>query len=513
MSSNPFGQVVEDIENELKIREARSSYLKYVQYTNEGYITSKFHEYLCGEVEEFINKKTTEAFDILLLSVPPQHGKSLTITETLPSWALGKDPKKNIIICGYNEDFAIRFGRRNKQKIEDFHGDLFPDTKLAQNPNSNVNFETTKKGRCISRGILSGLTGNTADLFIIDDPIKNRQEADSKKTRETIYSEYINSAITRIKPGGKLIVIQTRWHEDDLYGRIADSSPKARVINIPCECEDPETDPLGRQKGDALCPEIGRGNAWLISFKEKFMSKQGSRAWTALYQGAPMMDDGNMLKKEWWKYYDYLDLDTIPYKIISVDAAFKDGDDNDYVAIQVWGKLGDNMYLIDSLKQHLNFTDTLKAIRSFRQEYDDTLYILVEDKANGTAVINVLSDEFEGIIPVQPEGGKITRVHAVSPAIESGRVYLPRYANFTDDFVAECSAFPNSSHDDQVDCMSQALNRMIFIDAEVVNQEVVEYRRWSDDMFEDYENASDELQVELLKIWKYPEQWRGDEDE
>lgn len=381
---------------------------------------------------------------------------------------------------------------------------------LAEAPRSNVEFETTKKGRCISRGILSGLTGNTADLFIIDDPIKNRQEADSETTRNTIWNEYLNSVRTRIKPGGKLIVIQTRWHEEDLYGLIAKNEKNVTIINIPCECDDPERDVLGRKLGDSLCPEIGRGNAWLREFKQAYVGKEGSRAWTALYQGKPVAMEGNLIKREWWKFYDTLP--ELPYIIISVDAAFKDGDDNDFVAIQVWGKLNRDYYLIDAIKKHLNFVDTLDAIRSFRSRYD-AIFILIEDKANGTAIINVLSSEMEGVIPVKPEGGKVTRANAVSPAIESGHVHLPRFASFVEDFMSECSSFPNGAHDDQVDAMTQALNRMIYVDADVIAPKHIRYTTYTDDMLEDFMNANDELQDYLLELWGFPTQLYGDDND
>lgn len=378
---------------------------------------------------------------------------------------------------------------------------------MATAPCSNVEFETTQKGRCISRGILSGLTGNTADLFIIDDPIKNRQEADSETTRNTIWNEYLNSARTRIKPGGKLIVIQTRWHEDDLYGMIArnENPDHVTVINIPCEC-DSEDDPLGRKIGDSLCPEIGRGNDWLRDFKQAYVGNEGSRAWTALYQGRPTALEGNLIKREWWRYYDELPED-LPYKIISVDAAFKDSDNNDFVAIQKWGKKNNKYYLIKAIKKHLNFVDTLTAIRTLRKEDDDILFVLIEDKANGSALINVLSSEMEGIIPVKPEGGKVSRVNAVSPAIERGDVLLPRFEAFVDDYIAEFSAFPNGAHDDQVDSTSQALNRMLFVDADVVAPKHVKYTHYTEDMIEDYENADEELKVELLKLWGFPDNY------
>ena len=149
-------------------------------------------------------------------------------------------------------------------------------------------------------------------------------------------------------------------------------------------------------------------------------------------------------------------------EIISVDATFKDKDDNDFVAIQVWGKREANMYLIDAVKQHLDFPGTVRAILAMRSKHPKVRLILVEDKANGSAIIQILRAKIPGVVAVNPEGGKVARANAVSGAIESGNVLLPKYAAFTGDFVEECSAFPNGAHDDQVDCMTQALNRFMY---------------------------------------------------
>ena len=277
------------------------------------------------------------------------------------------------------------------------------------------------------------------------------------------------------------------------------NEPRAIKINIPCEC-DSEDDPLGRNIGDSLCPEIGRGNEWLAEFKRVYIGKEGSRAWTALYQGKPTALEGNLIKRDWWRYYKEEDIENLPYKIISVDAAFKDGDDNDYVAIQVWGKRNNNYYMLDYIEEHLNFVETLDAIRNLHAKYNDIWYTLIEDKANGSAIINVLSSEIEGIVPINPEGGKLSRANSVTPAIEAGRVWLPKFASFTKQFIDECASFPNGAHDDSVDAMTQALNRMINVDADVVNPKSIRYTKWTEDMFEDYENANDDLKVELINL-------------
>lgn len=167
-----------------------------------------------------------------------------------------------------------------------------------------------------------------------------------------------------------------------------------------------------------------------------------------------------MLKRDWWKYYDVLP--PMASMLISVDAAFKDEDDSDYVAIGVWGKSGPNMYLIDQVRARMNFPATVQTIRNLAEKYPKAVLKLIEDKANGTAIIATLQREMGGIVAVQPEGGKVARVNAVSMYIESGNVYLPRGVDWVHDFVEECASFPNGKNDDQVDQMSQALHRFIY---------------------------------------------------
>lgn len=440
----------------------QADYRAYCYYIHGGrWIPGKAVSYLCDRVQEFLRRDRGAAYEVLILSVPPQHGKSMTITETLPSWYLGRNPDKRIIEISYSEDFAQLFGRRNRDKIQRA-GDIF-GVALSRSTSSATEWEIEgHAGGMISRGILSGVTGRPADLMIIDDPIKTRQEADSETIRDRIWDEWESSFRTRLQAGAKVILIQTRWHEDDLAGRMIQREPNVEVINLPCEAED--NDPLGRPVGAALAPEIGKDDRWLADFKRGFLGSQGSRAWTALFQGHPTSQEGNLIKREWWRYYDTLP--RLAEVLISVDAAFKDGDDNDFVAVQAWGKTGPNMYLLDATKKHLDFPGTLREIRAMRRRWPEARIILVEDKANGSAVVQILRREIPGVIPVNPEGGKVARANAVSGAIESGNVYLPRNAPFTEDFVGECSSFPLGEHDDQVDAMTQALNRFIYWAAE-----------------------------------------------
>jgi predicted phage terminase large subunit-like protein len=455
---------------ELKqLEKVRNSYVDYVEFVHESqWIRGKHLALVCNTVQDFLEDKVINSkgkiCNVLLIAMPPQHGKSQSITETLPSWYLGKYPNKRVIEVSYGDDLARKFGRRNKQKINEYGKKLF-NIEISSDTRSDTEFEIKgNRGSMISRGIMAGLTGQPSDLTIVDDPVKNRQEADSETYRERIWEEWLNSIKTRLSAKGKVIVIQTRWHEDDLSGRIIkEGTEKYYELNIPCEAE--ENDILGRNVGDALFPEIGKDNEWLQEFKKSYIGGQGSRAWNALFQGKPVSIDGNLIKREWWQFYDKLP--RIVTKIISIDAAFKGESTSDFVVIQIWGKTGTGMYLIDQHKARMDFPTTLTAIRNMIKKHPDATAKFIEDKANGSAIISVLRRDIGGIIPVNPIGGKVARVNAVSPYIESGNVYLPRSVYWVDDFLNEASAFPNGKNDDQIDAMSQALNRFIFYYAEI----------------------------------------------
>ena len=431
-------------------RQMYKCYVAYVHHNN--WIAGKAASFLCDTVESFINKKTGHAYDILIISWPPQHGKSMTVTETLPSWYLINNPTKRVIEISYSEDFAQLFGRRNKAKLNEFGGKF--GVELATSPNSSTEFETTQGGSMISRGVMSGVTGRPCDLMIIDDPIKNRAEADSEAYRNRLWAEWLDSFKSRLAAGAKVILIQTRWHEDDLAGRIMATEKNVTVVNLPCEAR--EDDPLGRKPGDALCPEIGKDNEWLKEFKASY--DEGSRTWEALYQGHPTTPEGNILNRKWWKRFDLDELPPVNRIVISVDAAFKDGESSDYTAITVWGKLGPDIYLIDMVHKQIDFVRTVDEIQMLADKYPSYKKIYIEEKANGAAIISFLKRKLHSIININPMGGKVSRVNAISGLIEAGNVHIPN-TDWGESFINECASFPNAAHDDMVDSMSQCLMR------------------------------------------------------
>ena len=444
--------------SELARRElARREYGAYLALSQgKGWCETALSVFLAAKLQDFLESDTGNAYDILVIETPPQHGKSMTVTETLPSWYLGRWPEKRVIVAGYSEDFAERFCRRNLEKLRCLGRDLFGvEPGKVQRA---AEFELAgHRGRMIARGLLSGITGNPADLLIVDDPVKSRQEADSQVIRDRIWEEWQNSLKSRFAAGAKVIVIMTPWHEDDLAARILRTEPHARLLRLPVEAE--QADPLGRKPGEPLCPELGKDANWLRDFKRSYLDdpKGGARAWAALYQCAPRVEQGNLVKRDWWKRYDRKKLPRFGCQVISVDAAFKGQENNDFVAITVWGKAENEYYLLECINRHLDFPGTLQMIRAVSRQWPEARAVLIEDKANGPAVVQTLQKELF-CIPVTPRGGKVARVHAVSPAIEAGHVLVPDRAAWVEDYLDQWTAFPARRHDDMVDSSSQALS-------------------------------------------------------
>lgn len=454
--------------SEIEQEFARRKYYRYVEYVNRnsGYIHGRFTMFLSNLVQQFLETDTKNAYDILCLSVPPQHSKSETVTKALPSYLMGKYPTERTIIVSYNSDMAELFLQSNRQKLAD-HLEIF-NIEIVKNTQGEV---TNKQGGTIfARGILSGITGLPAKYVIIDDPVKNQEEADSPTMREKMYRAWLSEIKSRLAPGAKVIVIQTRWHQQDLTGMLIENEPNVKVINLPVVCET-ETDIIGRKFGETLNPEIGKDRAWWDSFKQSFNNKYGSRTMNALYFGRPSNDEGGLFKRGWFK--QYIDAPRIEYLCISLDATFKNGDTSDFVAIQVWAKSGTNYYLLHKVKERLSFTETLARMNDVIRLYPEYDEIAIEDKANGTAIIEVLRKTYSRVVSVEPYGSKQSRASAISPLLEAGNVFIkPDHSSLIDEAVD----FPNSDHDDEVDAMSQALNRMRNINPQSYEkQEIYEY--------------------------------------
>lgn len=410
----------------------------------------------------------------LIVTLPPRHSKSLHVSENLPAWYLGNHPDHRVIAASHTQRLANTFSRRVRNKIA--HPRYpFPHVKIAGDKAAVEAWDIEGTvGGYFAVGVGGAPAGMGANLIAIDDPIKNAADAESQTVRDALWEWYREDIRTRLEPGGSIVVTATRWHEDDLTGRLLEAQATGgeqwRHLHLPA---------IDAQ-GEALWPD-----RWPLAALEALRGAVGTRAFESLYQGAPSVVEGNVWKRVWWRFWqpvgqtlppvrvkvadnDYRDatIETIPAKmdkqIQSWDMAFKDTKSGSFVVGQVLGRSGANVYLLDQQRAHLAFPETLAAVRTMTTHWPQTQEKLVEDKANGPAVIATLKNEIAGMIPVTPEGGKESRANAVAWQIEAGNVYLPHpmIAPWVWDFIEEASNFPNAKHDDQVDAMSQALVRL-----------------------------------------------------
>lgn len=447
---------VDLFDEEVRREIARRSLHEFIQYINPEYITSYFSETVCASLDNFLIEMMAGKRPILILGAPPQHGKSDIVSRYLPAYFFGKYPDMRVAGLSYGKDLASDMNR-DVQRImmsEEYKA-LFPESCLNAKRVVTVEIEAKRnsetfeivgrKGAYISQGIGGPLTGKKVDLGIIDDPIKNAKEALSPVTKKATWNWYISTFKTRLSKNSGEIIMATRWATDDLSGRVIDSSDKAKVLAFPAINE----------RGEALVPELHPIDS-LLEKKALF----GDYFWSAMYQQTPKPGDGQIFHEEFARYYLPKDLpDTFDEVIHSWDMTFKDSDGTDYVVGQVWGKKGANAYLLYQIRKRMSFTETLKAVKLLVDKYPQARRKLVEDKANGPAVIDTLKTTVSGLVPIEPDGSKIARAHACTAEWEAGNVWLPHkdIAPWVTETVEEITTFPFAGHDDTVDAMTQAL--------------------------------------------------------
>jgi predicted phage terminase large subunit-like protein len=436
--------------------------------------------------------------DRLIITMPPQEGKTTRVTKVGPLWALIRNPERRIVVVSYGADLANDFGREIRNTITNNQGEdgtLDLGLRIAPDNGAVSSWRIAgHRGGVRSIGLTGGITGRPADWLFIDDPVANRERAESEAYRKQAKGFWTSTGSTRLAPGAPVVLVLTRWHEDDLAGWLLgrEDGHRWRVINIPAQADhDPakgEVDPLGREPGEYMqSARINErtGKPRSRAEWEQIRVQAGSRDWQALYQGRPSPPEGGLFKRDWWRFYDspqWVERDNgvnwaigFDELLISWDMAFKDLDSSDWVVGQVWARRGVTAYLLDQVRGRLSFVDTCLAVRTLAAKWPQAVAKLIEDKANGTAVMNALSRVVGGMIGVEPDGSKESRAAAVSPFVEAGNVFLPapELAPWVGDFVEEHAAFPNGAHDDMVDTGSQGLNRLL-LNPLLFDEEIVE---------------------------------------
>lgn len=446
---------------------ARECLSGFIWRTLPKYQMGWVHEEICNELDKFLQAVVDGKSPRLMLTMPPRHGKSEIASRRFPAYALGRYPDLSIIATSYASDLASRMNRDVQRIMDDeIYCRVFPETRLNGRGGSGMGGTSIRNsdlfeivghnGIYRSAGVGGGITGMGADIAIIDDPFKDRMSADSTTIRQNIWEWYTSTLYTRLAPGGGVIIINTRWHTDDLAGRLLEEDASGegdhwRVVNFPAIAE---ADEPHRKQGEALHPE-----RYPLEQLLKIKAAIGTRDWEALYQQHPTPEGGTIFHEEWLKYWLPKDLPKFDQMVLSWDMTFKEGDASDFVVGQAWGRKGGDFYLVDQMRGRWGFTDTMEQFKRLAEKYPQATRKLVEDKANGPAVIDSLKHHISGIIPVEPDGSKVARAHAVTALFEAGNVYIPDPSLFpwVREYITELTQFPSVAHDDQVDATTQAL--------------------------------------------------------
>lgn len=408
----------------------------------------------------------------LLINIPPGFMKSLLTSVFWPAWVWTVVPGWRAIFASYSEPLALRDSVRCRTLIEsEWYQETFrPTWRLAGDQNVKSYFQNTATGfrLCVSVG--GRATGFRGHCIVVDDPL-NAKERHSDTRRATAIDWWDTAMSSRLndKRSGARVVVMQRLHEEDLSGHLLARGGYEHLC-LPMEFEperrattsigwtDPRTEPAELLFPAMFPPEVLPG----------IKTEQGSQSYAGQYQQRPSPAEGGMFRRSWWRYWRQLTDDegkAIPFDLVlqSWDMAFKDTDGSDYVVGQVWGRRGGEFYLLDQIRGRLDFPATARAVVELSRRWPNATTKLIEDKANGPAVIATLRTRVPGLIAVEPQGGKEARAAAVSPLVEAGNVYLPdpKLHPWVADLIDECAAFPAGAHDDQVDAMTQALLRLM----------------------------------------------------
>lgn len=453
----------------LRRRKARAHMHDFIKYVKEDYVTSYFSETVCAALDQFVEDVKSGMRPILILQAPPQHGKSDIVSRHLPGYILGRMPDVSVAGLSYSKDLASDMNRDvQRVMLGDEYRKLFPNSSLNAKRVVTIDVEAKRnsdtfeivgsKGRYICAGVGGPLTGKKVDIGIIDDPIKNAKEALSQTVKDGIWNWYLSTFLTRLSKNSGQIIMATSWATDDLSGRVIAAYPNAKVLKFPAINRQGEAGYSPNLPEGALIPELHPEDK-LLETKQV----TSEYFWSAMYQQSPRPAGGNVFKEEGIQYYLPKDLPEKFDKVVaSWDCTFKDTDGSDFVVGQVWGKKGANSYLLDQKRERMSFTKTVKEVAKLREEWPMVWETLIEDKANGPAVIDTLKSTIPGIIPIEPDGSKLARAHAVTSYWEAKNIWLPHpsFKPWVGELVVELTTFPAAAHDDQVDALTQGLRRL-----------------------------------------------------
>ena len=433
-------------------KKSRENFLEYTKQVWPEFIGGRHHKVIAEKFEKLARGEIKR----LIINMPPRHTKSEFASFLLPSWLIGRRPTLKIMQTTHTAELAYRFGRkvRNLMDSEEYRK-VFPDVLLRADSKAAGRWETDDGGEYFAAGVGGAVTGRGADLLIIDDP-HSEQDALSPTALEHAYEWYTSGPRQRLQPGGAIVIVMTRWAENDLTGKVLKQSARDILADKWEVVEFPALMP----SDEPLWPEFWK--------KEDLLAVKGSLSvgkWEAQWQQNPTSETSAILKREWWKKWDKDELPKLHYVMQSYDTAFSKQSSADYSAITTWGVFypvehgPPNIILMDAQKGRWDFPD-LRRTALEEYKYWNPECVLIEAKASGMPLTQELRTMGIPVVNYSPSRGndKHVRVNSISPLFEAGMVWAPD-ARWAEEVIEECAQFPAGEHDDYVDTVTQALRR------------------------------------------------------
>ncbi len=439
-----------------------------------------FNQEVSNALSQFYSDMLDKKRPMTIIQAPPQHGKSVTAVDFI-SWIAGKHPDYRTIYTSFSERLGIRANLRIQRIMDsEQYKNIFPETFLQPNEKTKQKYIRNREiieyfgheGYFRNTTVGGSITGESLDIGIIDDPIRGRKDANSITKRNSTWDWFTDDFFTRFSENAGMLCILTRWHIDDVIGRLIEKFPEAKVLKYSAQADEDEAH---RKKGEPLFPELKS-----LEFLMERKAAMDSASWQSLYQQSPIVLGGEIIKGSFFKYYRVLP--RLAYRVIYADTAQKTKEANDYSVFQCWGKsLDGTIYLIDQIRGKWEAPDLLKNAYAFWNKHknfsmdkyekpDATKYgalraFKVEDKSSGTGLIQELASKYKiPVYGIQRVKDKYTRVYDIIAYIEAGYVFLDELAHYLSDFISECEAFTaddSHPHDDQIDPMTDAANDML----------------------------------------------------
>ena len=448
--------------------------IDYCVLTQKNYKSNWHHELIARKLQKVAMGKCRR----LMIFLPPRHGKSELASIKFPAWYLGRYPNKSIISCSYSADLAEDFGRYTRSQVDtEVHRKIFPECQLLTGSKSATRWKVSTRGGYRGTGVGGSITGAGADVLIIDDPIKNREEAESETIRRKVWDWYTSTAYTRLEKNGCVILIMTKWHDDDLGGRLLDLegekgyhlNTKANrwekttttyplgckvgkwdVLRFPAIATEPEE---FRKKGEPLWPQK-YSLTELLSIKESI----GIRDWGSLYQQDPVTEEGREFKEEWLKYWDTLP-DKLTY-VTTVDLAISKKDHaDDSVVLTAAMDRNDRIYIIEYKNWKADPSEVIAEIYRQQGLYDSR--VAIEAVGYQSALAHYLKIEgkrrgkYLHVAQIHTRSNKETKIRGLIPLYANGLIFHPR--NRAEVLEDQLKRFPSGKHDDTIDALAMSL--------------------------------------------------------